>query len=181
MRVKTKDLVYIAAGAALMAVCSWISVPLPSTPATAPFTLQTFAVFAVTGLLGTKRGVSSVLLYILLGLVGLPVFAGFRGGPAALVGTTGGYIIGFAFTALAVGLITGRKGKSVLWLAVAMTAGLGLCYAFGTAWFMAVYLRSKGAVALGTVLAWCVLPYIIPDAAKMALAIVTVRRLDKKI
>ena len=94
-RTKTTDLVYTALCAALIAVCSWISVP-----AAVPFTLQTFAVFAALNLLGGKRGTTAVLVYILLGAVGLPVFSGFKGGPGVLLGTTGGYIIGFLFTGL---------------------------------------------------------------------------------
>ena len=89
------DLTYMAVCAALIAVCSWISIP-----AAVPFTLQTFAVFCVLGLLGGKRGTVSILVYILLGAIGLPVFSGFNGGIGALLGTTGGYIIGFIFVGL---------------------------------------------------------------------------------
>lgn len=88
MKFSTRDLCFCAIGAALIAVCAWISIP-----ADVPFTLQTFAIFAVCGLLGGKRGTVSVLVYLLLGAVGAPVFAGFRGGFASLIGTTGGYIV----------------------------------------------------------------------------------------
>ena len=80
----TYELCTTALGAALMAICAWISIPTA-----VPFTLQTFAVFMVTGLLGLKCGTLSVLVYLLLGAVGLPVFTGFKGGLSALVGTTG--------------------------------------------------------------------------------------------
>ena len=90
MKFSTRDLCFCAIGAALIAVCAWISIP-----AEVPFTLQTFAIFAVCGLLGGRRGTVSVLVYLLLGAVGAPVFAGFRGGFAALIGTTGGYLVGF--------------------------------------------------------------------------------------
>ena len=90
MKFSTRDLCFCAIGAALIAVCAWISIP-----ADVPFTLQTFAIFAVCGLLGGKRGTVSVLVYLLLGAVGAPVFAGFRGGFASLIGTTGGYLVGF--------------------------------------------------------------------------------------
>lgn len=92
---KTYDLVYIAVFAVLMAVCSWISVPTA-----VPFTLQTFAVFMAVGVLGGRRGTMSVALYIILGAVGVPVFAGMTGGIGILTGTTGGYIVGFLFSAL---------------------------------------------------------------------------------
>ena len=74
-KTKTYDLAYIAIFAVVMAVCSWISIPM-----TVPFTLQTFGVFMAVGVLGGKRGTLAVLVYILLGVVGVPVFAGFSGG-----------------------------------------------------------------------------------------------------
>lgn len=164
----TAELVYIAVCAALMAVCSWISIPaIPPLP---PFTLQTFAVFLILLLLGGRRGFFTVLTYILLGAVGLPVFAHFTGGVGILFGTTGGYIIGFLFSALLYwGLERFIGGKATLKI-TALALGLLVCYAFGTAWFTVVYARESGAVGLGTALAWCVLPFIIPDLIKLALA-----------
>lgn len=167
-RLSTAELVYIAVCAALTAVCSWISIPaIPPLP---PFTLQTFAVFLVLLLLGGRRGFFAVLTYVLLGAVGLPVFAQFTGGVGVLFGTTGGYIIGFLFTAALYWALEGFfAGKSARRLA-ALVLGLLVCYAFGTAWFMAVYARQSGAVGLGTALGWCVVPFIIPDLVKLALA-----------
>ena len=72
---KTYDMVYIAVFAVLMAICSWISIPT-----VVPFTLQTFGVFLAIGVLGGKRGSLAVLVYILLGAIGVPVFAEFTGG-----------------------------------------------------------------------------------------------------
>ena len=96
-KIKIWDIAYIAMFAAVMAVCSWISVP-----ATVPFTLQTFGVFLAVGTLGGKRGSLAVLTYLLLGAVGAPVFAGFSGGIGCILGSTGGYIIGFLFSALVI-------------------------------------------------------------------------------
>lgn len=168
------DLVYCALFAALIAICSWIAIPT-----TIPFTLQTFAVCLTTALLGTKRGFTAVLVYILLGLVGMPVFSGFTGGVGILLGTTGGYIIGFLFTALVVGVVTKQFGKSVPVLAIAMALGILVCYVFGTAWFMLVYARTSGAIGIMTALGWCVFPYLLPDACKIALAIIVVNRMEK--
>ena len=84
-KTKTYDLAYIAIFAVLIAICSWISIP-----ATVPFTLQTFGVFIAAGVLGGKRGTLSVLVFILLGAVGIPVFANFSGGIGVLAGPTGG-------------------------------------------------------------------------------------------
>lgn len=163
---RTIDIVYIAIFAALMAVCSWISVST-----IVPFTLQTFGVFLAVCLLGGKHGTISVLVYILLGAVGLPVFAGFSGGIGSLLGNTGGYIIGFLFSALVMWAFEKLLGKKLWVYAVSMVLGLIVCYAFGTVWFMIVYARSNDAVGLITVLGWCVFPFIIPDLVKIALAL----------
>ena len=96
---------YNALFAVLLTVCAWISVPLP-----VPFTLQTFAIFAALGILGGRRGTWAVAVYLLLGAVGLPVFSGFRGGLGALLGTTGGYILGFLALALVYWLVTALLG-----------------------------------------------------------------------
>lgn len=171
---KTYDLVYIAVFAVLMAVCSWISVPTA-----VPFTLQTFAVFMAVGVLGGRRGTMSVALYIILGAVGVPVFAGMTGGIGILTGTTGGYIVGFLFSALVMWAMEKLPGKKSVMQIVSMIVGLIVCYAFGTAWFMIVYSRANGAVGLATVLGWCVIPFIIPDIIKIVLAYGLSRKLRK--
>ena len=94
-RSKTYDIVYIGVFAVIMAICSWISIPT-----TVPFTLQTFGVFIAVGVLGGKRGSLAVLVFIILGAIGVPVFSGMTGGVGILLGSTGGYIIGFLFSAL---------------------------------------------------------------------------------
>lgn len=168
----TKDIAMIAVCSAVMAICSWISIP-----AAIPFTLQTFGVFLTIGLLGGRNGNLSVLVYLLLGAVGLPVFAGFSGGIGVLFGATGGYIIGFQFSALVMWLLESAFGRSYKVLILSMIAGLLVCYAFGTAWFMVVYTRDTGSVGILTALSWCVFPFIIPDAIKIALAAVLTRRI----
>ena len=173
-RSKTYDIVYIAVFAVIMAICSWISIP-----AAVPFTLQTFGVFIAVGILGGKRGTLSVLVFILLGAIGVPVFAGFSGGIGVLAGTTGGYIIGFLFSALVMWAMESLWGKKPVIQILSMVVGLIVCYAMGTIWFMVVYTRTTGAVGLGTVLGWCVIPFIIPDLVKIALAFVLSRRVRK--
>ena len=173
-RLKTVDMAYIALFAAVMAICSWISIP-----ATVPFTLQTFGVFLAVGVLGGKRGSLAVLVYLLLGAVGVPVFAGFKGGIGSLMGSTGGYIIGFLFSALVMWAMEHFLGKKERVLVLSMIVGLLVCYAFGTAWFMVVYAQKSGAIGIWTALTWCVFPYIIPDAIKIVLAMLISRRLSK--
>ncbi len=164
--IKTVDMVYIAIGAALIAICSWISIPM-----TVPFTLQTFAVFFVLLTLGGEKGTICAAVYVAMGAVGLPVFAGFKGGIGVLFGSTGGYILGFILMGLLYMIITKFFGEKTIVTIVALVLGLIVCYAFGTAWFMYIYIRDTGAVGIATVLSWCVLPFVIPDLVKMALAV----------
>ena len=173
-RSKTYDIVYIAVFAVIMAICSWISIP-----AAVPFTLQTFGVFIAVGVLGGKRGSLSVLVFILLGAIGIPVFAKFSGGIGVLAGPTGGYIIGFLFSALLMWAMEKLPGKKSVMQIVSMIAGLIVCYAFGTVWFVIVYGRMNGPIGFTAALASCVVPFIIPDIIKIALAYVLSRKLRK--
>lgn len=173
-RSKTYDIVYIAVFAVIMAICSWISIP-----AAVPFTLQTFGVFIAVGVLGGKRGSLSVLVFMLLGAIGIPVFANFSGGIGVLAGPTGGYIIGFLFSALLMWAMEKLPGKKSVMQIVSMIAGLIVCYAFGTVWFVIVYGRMNGPIGFTAALASCVVPFIIPDIIKIALAYVLSRKLRK--
>ena len=100
---KALDLAYIALMAALIALCAWISVPLGPVP----FTMQTFGIFAALGLLGGRRGTLAFLIYLLLGIVGLPVFSGFSAGAGVLFGATGGYLLGYLAAALFIVTMSG--------------------------------------------------------------------------
>ena len=173
-RFRTLDLAYIALFAVLMAVCAWITVPLPKP--LVQFTMQTFAMFTALLVLGGRRGLYVMVVYLLLGAVGMPVFSGFRGGMGVLLDTTGGYIIGFAASALLYWLVTAKWVDSLPVAIIACVLGLAVCYAFGTAWFLVVYARNSGPIGLATALGWCVFPYIIPDLVKLALAVVLSRR-----
>lgn len=163
---KAIDLAYIAIGAALIAVCSWLCIPL-----TVPFTMQTFGIFFILSALGGRRGTCSVAVYILLGAIGIPVFAEFTSGIGILLGNTGGYMLGFVFIGLIYTAFIRLTGRTLLTESIVLLLGLAVCYAFGTAWFMLLYAKANGAVGLGTVLSWCVLPFIIPDLVKLALAL----------
>ncbi len=171
-KLTTQDISYIAIGVALIAICSWLSIPM-----TVPFTMQTFAVCLITALFGFRRGLWTVICYILLGAVGAPIFSGFRGGFGVLLGTTGGYIVGFIFTALIVGAAVEKLGRRFPVLIASMAVGILVCYVFGTVWFMVVYAKTSGAIGIGTALMWCVIPYLVPDAVKIFLASILVRRL----
>ena len=173
----TQDMVLIAVFTALMVICSWISINIGAVP----FTLQTFAVFVIGGLLGVKKGIISIIVYILLGIAGVPVFSGFKAGPAVIVGPTGGYIVGFIFTIIIIGFIVRyiKSEKIIIRAAVtaaSMVIGDIACLAFGTVWFM--NLMKMNFIATLSV---CVIPYIIPDLFKIAVATILVLRLKKYI
>lgn len=168
------DMAYIGVFTVLITICSWISIPTAI-----PFTLQTFAVFLAVSILGGKRGTTSVVIYVLLGAIGVPVFAEFTGGIGIILRNTGGYIIGFIFAALVMWLTESMFGRKLWVQGISMVLGMIVCYAFGTAWFMFIYMRDTGAVGLSTVLGWCVVPFIIPDAVKITLALTLSSMLKK--
>lgn len=172
-KLSAMDLTYTALMVVLISLCSWISVP-----SAVPFTMQTFGVFCALSLLGGRRGTMAVLIYILMGAIGLPVFSNFTGGIGKLMGPTGGYIIGFLFTAIVYWLLEGIADKGTRGKVLVLLIGLALCYAFGTAWFVVVYSNSSGPIGVITALGWCVFPFIVPDLIKLVLAMVLVRTLS---
>ncbi len=159
-----RELCYIALFAAVIAISAWIAIP-----AALSFTMQTFAVFCAVGLLGTKCGVSAILVYVLLGAVGLPVFTGFVGGIGVFATVNGGYIIGF----IPAGIICGMLQKKTP-LPLAMAAGLAVCYLFGSVWFCLLH-DAHFLSALSS----CVLPFLPFDIVKIALAAMTVRKFKR--
>ena len=158
---KTTDMAHIALFSVVLTVCAWISIP-----AMVPFTLQTFGVFLAVGLLGGRRGSLAVLTYLLLGAVGIPVFSGFAGGVGCMLGSTGGYSIGFLLAALFMWGMERLLGRRQWVFALSILAGLLVCYSFGTAWFVWVYARRTGKIGIWTALGCCVFPYLIPDLLK---------------
>ncbi len=166
----TYSLVLIALFAALTAVFSQISVPIGPVP----INLGLLSVFTAGGLLGIKRAVMSQVLYVLLGAAGVPVFAGFKGGFAALSGPTGGYIIGYILAAGTVAVLCRFWKKRAAALITGMLIGLILCYAFGTVWFI-ILTQTDFASALSS----CVLPFLPGDAVKIAAATTICLRLGK--
>ena len=166
-KLSTRDMTLIAMFTAILAICSWIYIPT-----TIPFTLQNFGVFLAVSVLGGKRGSLAVFIYILLGIMGVPVFAGFTGGAGMLFGNTGGYIIGFLLSALTMWLMEVLLGKKKMILLLSMVCGLLVCYLFGTIWFIQVYSMNTGAIGIGGALAMCVIPFVIPDCIKIGLAFV---------
>lgn len=160
---------------AIITVCAWLAIPISAIS----ITLQTMAVCFAAALLGWKRGLVAVAAYILLGLVGVPVFSKFQSGVGVLAGVTGGYIIGFLFTALIVGVVSDVLKKFVsnkiliaVFLALAMIVGVAICYAFGTGWYVIVYgMKNAEGITVSAALSMCVFPFIVPDLIKIAVAL----------
>lgn len=171
-RLNPQDLAQIGMFVALICVCAWIVIP-----GTVPFTLQTFAVFLAAALLGCQRGTIAIVTYVLLGVVGAPVFAGFRGGPAVLLDATGGFLIGFVVAVPVVAAIIKVAGRKAHVLAGAMLIGQIICYVLGTGWFIVLYAQNNQAVGVMTALMMCVVPYVVPDMVKIALAVLMSRKL----
>ncbi len=165
---RIRSLTAAALFAALTAVFSQIAIP---TPWMVPVNLAICSVFLAGAVLGARWGMASQLVYLALGVCGLPVFSGFRGGAQALLSPTGGYLTGYVLAALVVGILANRWhfcGGRML----AMLCGLVLCYGLGTAWFMV-----STASTLSHALTLCVLPFLPGDALKIAVSAVLAKRL----
>lgn len=174
-RSTVKDCIQISLFAALIAICSLITIPSPI-----PFTLQTLGIFCALTVSGFRKGIASIILYISIGLVGIPVFSGFSAGIGHLMGATGGYITGFIFIALCYGAVT-HKSHKPLFKAIGLTVGLLTCYLFGTFWYVAVYLKDLSLSSMGSAFIVCVLPFIIPDLIKLLIAVSIDRKIPDKI
>ena len=164
------NMVFCGLFAALTAVMSQISIPIGPVP----INLATFSIFLAGAVLGAKSGALSQLVFVLLGVFGLPVFAGFRGGVQAIVGPTGGYIIGYIAAAWLIGMLSEHFGRKSLALVVSMVAGIALCYLLGTAWF--VFITKSGVWAALTI---CVFPFLVGDIAKISVAVLLTPQLSR--
>ncbi len=173
-KVQTKNMVLCALFAAVTAVLSQLAVPLPFTPV--PINLATLSVLVAGGLLGPLYGAISLTIYVVMGAVGLPVFAQFSGGAAIVVGPTGGYIIGYIAVAFVTGLLVNRLPQKLWGIVVAMIAGSLTLYTLGTAWFM--FSTGTGFLAA---LGMCVIPFLIGDALKIAVGSVLVQTVAKAV
>lgn len=157
---------YAMAVTALMTAVTCILAPLSIPIGPVPISLTNFAIYLSLYLLDWKKGTVSYILYLLLGLVGLPVFSGFTGGIGKLAGPTGGYIIGFIPMAIIAGIVIDKYTEKWLLCLLAMIIGTIVCYALGTAW-LAYEAKMDMMAAL-----WAgVIPFIPGDLVKMALAI----------
>ncbi len=161
---RLRDIGLVLAGTALLVLGSRISVPLPGSPV--PFTLQTLAVLLVGGALGLRRGAISAVLFIALGVVGLPVFAESRHGLDVILGTTGGYLLGFVVAAALVGRLAELGWDRHLGGSVGMNLlGTAVVYLVGVPW-----LAVTAGVSLGQAVSLGLVPFLVGDAIKLLVA-----------
>ncbi len=162
-RSATADVVLVGAGAALTALAAQVVVPLQPVP----FTLQTFSVLLVGATLGSLRGALSMIVYLVAGIVGLPVFASASGGAHVVFGATGGYLVGFVLAAWIVGLVTERGGGRILPTVGALLSGSAIVYLIGVPWLAAALgMPLTDAVRVGFA------PFVAGDVIKLAAAAV---------
>jgi biotin transport system substrate-specific component len=158
-----RDVTLIVLGALFVAVLAQVKIPLPFTPV--PLTGQTFAVLLAGATLGSTRGAASMVLYLVLGALGLPVFAGGASGMAYLSGATLGYLIGFVMAATIIGLLAERgMERSVRTSLVPFLVGTLIIYVCGVTWLAIVLGSLSKAIAAG------LLPFLLGDAIKLIAA-----------
>ena len=162
----TRDITFAAVGIALLAVSAWVTVPLGPVP----FTLQTMALAFVLVAMSPRQATIAVVLYLVLGGIGLPLFAGMKGGVAALFGPTGGFLVGFAVAAI-VAWVVRRIASDTPARDVVICALMIVCsYTIGWAWLM-----TSTGMSAGAAFAAACAPFIVPDVVKCAAGIVLAR------
>lgn len=172
--VNTKQITLTGLMAALICIAGPLVLPLFFSPV--PLSLATLAIYFASYVLGAKRGTVSVLIYLLIGLVGIPVFSGFTGGPAKLFGPTGGYLIGYLLLAAVCGYFVQRFSDRNWICFLGMAAGTMAFYLLGTIW-----LGYQGNLTFSAALAAGVLPFIPGDLVKIIVAIIAGSQVKKRL
>lgn len=157
---------------ALLTISAWIQIP-----GAVPFTLQTMVVSILACLLGLRRSLLTIFIYIGLGMIGLPVFSSFSGGIGVLLDVTGGYLIGFFPMAALISISTHFYSQNRIAQIVSMFVGTILCYLTGAIWLAIVYTSRGDVISISTLLSLSVLPFILPECAKIISAIIVINRL----
>lgn len=170
-----KEITIIAIYIALLTIFSWISIP-----GAIPFTLQTFMIFVIAYTLKLKSALCVVVIYLLLGIIGVPVFSSFNSGLSYFLGATGGFLIGFIPMVTIINILSLKnnnenKIKNYIYQALVSFLGLIVCYILGLVWFMFIY---KAPYTLSKALFAVVIPFIIPDTIKMIIAMIVSKRLN---
>ena len=153
------------ARAAVMTAVTCVLAPLSVPIGPVPISLTNFAIFLSLYVLNWKWATGSYLVYLVIGMVGMPVFSGFTGGLGKLVGPTGGYLVGFVPMAIITGMVIDKCSRRWVHF-LAMILGTAICYAFGTAWFCL-----QSGTPVGAALSACVIPFIPGDLLKIVLVL----------
>lgn len=160
---KTLNLTIIALMTAITCILGPLSITIPISPV--PISFTNLAIYLTVMILGWKKGTISYFIYLLIGLVGVPVFSSFTSGPAKLLGPTGGYLIGFIFLAIISGFFIEKFNGKILMYIVGMVTGTLVAYAFGTTWLAyQAHMNFAAAIMAG------VIPYLPGDTAKILIA-----------
>ncbi len=174
-RAYVKDMATIAMCTSVIIISSWIAIPFAVS-----ITMQLAAIFIISLLFGLKISLASVLLYIFIGFCGLPVFSGFNSGLSAILGPTGGFIIGFIFIPVIINAFKLSKTSAKMSTLLSMLFSLLACYALGVIWYWKIYARTTDVGFIGA-FSVCVVPFLIPDILKIFLSIFIVSKLKNHI
>ncbi len=161
-KLSIKDMAITAVITALMCIAGPLSIPIGPVP----ISLTNLVVYIAVIILGWKLGTLSYVIYLLLGLVGLPIFSGFQGGLSKLAGPTGGYLVGFILMAIVCGLFYEKNSNRYVITGIGFFLGTIIAYAFGTVWY--VFMTKSAVLSALTV---CVFPFIPFDVLKIVIAI----------
>lgn len=166
----TKQLALIGLMAAITCILGPLSIPINLVP----ISFTNLAIYFSIYVLGMKKGTVSYLIYLLIGLVGIPVFSSFTGGPAKLFGPTGGYLIGFIFMALICGFFIDKWPSNLPLHFVGMVLGTAVCYLFGTVW-----LAYQASLSFSAALALGVIPFLPGDLCKIIISMIAGTQIHK--
>ena len=167
---------YAMAVTALMTAVTCILAPLSIPIGPVPISLTNLVIYFSLFILGTKKGTISYLIYLLIGLVGIPVFSGFTSGPGKLFGPTGGYLIGFIPLALIAGFFINHFHNKKALSFLGMILGTAVCYALGTSWLaIQAHMGFQAALMAG------VIPFLPGDFIKMILALLIAPQIRKQL
>jgi len=173
-KILVSDMTIIAICTALLCVIAPFSVPLPMMPV--PLSLATAAIYLFSYILDMKKAVATCALYIMIGVVGLPVFSGFKGGIAVILGPTGGYIIGYIFLTLIISFIIKNSKDNMVMYVLGMLVGTIVLYTFGTVWIIvSTHMQVSKAVMV------CVVPFIVGDVLKMVSCVLVAKNIKNRI
>lgn len=154
---------------AFIAICSQLAIYIGEIP----ISFSMVSIYITGMILGTKKGFMSVLVYVLLGCVGIPVFAGGKGGMSVILGPTGGFILGYLICVITVGKLN-EKNKYIR--VISLISGLTECYIIGTIWYSYVM-----GVDLKVALKYCIIPFVPGDIIKIIITLVMYRAIKKRI